>query len=70
MADDLILSWMRRRSGRVSAGAGVMSDDMKNADKRDETKQEPTDVELTEAEISEVTGGFNPQPDPPGKSIA
>ncbi len=47
-----------------------MSDDMKNADKRDETKQEPTDVELTEAEISEVTGGFNPQPDPPGKSIA
>lgn len=24
-----------------------------------------TDRELTEQEIEEVTGGFNPQPDPP-----
>jgi hypothetical protein len=24
------------------------------------------DRELTEKEIAEVTGGFNPQPDPPG----
>jgi hypothetical protein len=47
-----------------------MSDDRKNGHKVDETKQEPADVELTEAEIGEVTGGFNPQPDPPGKSIA
>jgi len=47
-----------------------MSDDRKNAHKVDETKPEPADVELTEAEIAEVAGGFNPQPDPPGKSIA
>jgi hypothetical protein len=25
------------------------------------------DRELTEHEIEEVTGGFNPQPDPPGR---
>ena len=28
--------------------------------------QTETDKELTEREIAEVTGGFNPQPDPPG----
>jgi hypothetical protein len=25
-----------------------------------------TDREVTDQEIAEVTGGFNPQPDPPG----
>jgi hypothetical protein len=36
----------------------------------EETKQVPeieTERELTEQEIEEVTGGFNPQPDPPGR---
>ena len=34
----------------------------------EETKPVPeTDKELTEQEIEEVTGGFNPQPDPPGR---
>ena len=27
-----------------------------------------TDKELSEQEIEEVAGGFNPQPDPPGRS--
>ena len=26
------------------------------------------DRELSEREIAEVTGGFNPQPDPPGRA--
>jgi hypothetical protein len=33
------------------------------------TEAEPeTDREMTEQEITEVAGGFNPQPDPPGRS--
>jgi hypothetical protein len=45
-----------------------MTDD-KDAPKIAEPKQDAPEVELTEVELGDVAGGFNPQPDPPGKSI-
>jgi hypothetical protein len=45
-----------------------MSDDRKDAPKPTEPKQDAAEVELTEAELGEVAGGFNPQPDPPGRA--
>jgi hypothetical protein len=47
-----------------------MSDEKSNAPKAEAPKQDAAEVELTEAELGEVAGGFNPQPDPPGKSIS
>jgi hypothetical protein len=46
-----------------------MSDDKKDAPKIAEPKKDAAEVELTDAELGEVAGGFNPQPDPPGKTI-
>jgi hypothetical protein len=34
-------------------------------EKTKSVSENETDRELTEQEIEEVTGGFNPQPDPP-----
>jgi bacteriocin-like protein len=47
----------------------MISDDSKDAAKAAETtKQDPAATELTEKDLDQVAGGFNPQPDPPGRA--
>jgi len=48
---------------------------MANKNQKHENKQEneqptrpATPLELSEEQLQQVTGGFNPQPDPPGKT--
>jgi hypothetical protein len=36
-------------------------------EKTNPVPESETDKQLTEQEIAAVTGGFNPQPDPPGR---
>jgi hypothetical protein len=36
--------------------------------KRPEVKETPEAAELNENQLDQVAGGFNPQPDPPGRS--
>jgi hypothetical protein len=46
-----------------------MSDEMKEAPKGAEPKKQSAEVELNETDLSDVTGGLNPQPLPPGIQI-
>jgi hypothetical protein len=45
-----------------------MTDEKKVAPKADEPKRDAALEELADDDLGKVVGGFNPQPDPPGRA--
>jgi hypothetical protein len=50
----------------------VASDSKQNSTSKDKSaeKPQPTGSDLPESELAQVSGGFNPQPEPPGDRAA
>jgi len=45
-----------------------MANENKKQESEQQTSQPATPLELSDEELQQVTGGFNPQPEPPGKT--